>query len=105
MSNSPEFSDFAGRKSGKLPDRSNFSQTCNLLSQFLKEKGRFGDLSLGMAGKSETKGMFSFFFFFFFFFSFIFRATKRSLDFFLIIIIFYTFIFIFPLCVRVWGIV
>lgn len=56
MSNSPEFSDFAGRKCGKLPDRSNFSQTCNLLSQFLKDKGRFGDLSLGMAGKSETKG-------------------------------------------------
>nr|GMD30266.1 protein TIFY 10A-like [Ipomoea batatas]GMD35375.1 protein TIFY 10A-like [Ipomoea batatas] len=34
----------SGRFSGQ---RSNFSHTCALLSQYLKEKGSFGDLSLG----------------------------------------------------------
>ncbi|CAI9262977.1 unnamed protein product [Lactuca saligna] len=33
----------------KTTDKSNFSQTFNLLSQYLKENGTFGDLSLGMA--------------------------------------------------------
>ncbi|PIM99899.1 hypothetical protein CDL12_27600 [Handroanthus impetiginosus] len=44
--------------SGKLPGgRSNFSQTCSLLSQYLKEKGSFGDLSLGLTPNlSEPKG-------------------------------------------------
>ncbi|KAK6152028.1 hypothetical protein DH2020_014663 [Rehmannia glutinosa] len=35
----------SGRFSG---GRSNFSQTCSLLSQYLKEKGSFGELSLGL---------------------------------------------------------
>ncbi|KAG8367130.1 hypothetical protein BUALT_Bualt16G0040700 [Buddleja alternifolia] len=35
--------------SGKFSGgRSNFSQTCNLLSQYLKENGSFGDLTLGL---------------------------------------------------------
>ncbi|KAI3447235.1 hypothetical protein Pfo_003900 [Paulownia fortunei] len=44
----------SGRFSG---GRSNFSQTCSLLSQYLKEKGSFGDLSLGLTPKlAEPKG-------------------------------------------------
>ncbi|XP_075517519.1 protein TIFY 10A-like isoform X2 [Primulina tabacum] len=35
--------------------RKNFSQTCSLLSQFLKEKGSFGELSLGLSQNSEHK--------------------------------------------------
>nr|ATA66294.1 TIFY10A [Salvia miltiorrhiza] len=37
--------------------RSNFSQTCNLLSQYLKEKGSFGELTLGLTPTSEIKGV------------------------------------------------
>lgn len=38
--------------------RSNFSQTCNLLSQYLKVKGSFGELSLGLTPNlaAEPKG-------------------------------------------------
>ncbi|XAR67216.1 hypothetical protein NMG60_11013694 [Bertholletia excelsa] len=36
---------------------SNFSQTCSLLSQYLKEKGTFGDLSLGITHSFEGNGM------------------------------------------------
>ncbi|KAF2300933.1 hypothetical protein GH714_018421 [Hevea brasiliensis] len=45
-------------KSGKAasPEKSNFAQTCNLLSQYLKERGSFGDLSLGINGNLEAKG-------------------------------------------------
>ncbi|KAK6131775.1 hypothetical protein DH2020_034471 [Rehmannia glutinosa] len=43
----------SGRFSG---GRSNFSQTCSLLSQYLKEKGSFGDLKLGLTQNLETKG-------------------------------------------------
>ncbi|KZV41883.1 protein TIFY 10A-like [Dorcoceras hygrometricum] len=43
--------------SGKLAGgRSNFSKTCSLLSQYLKEKGSFGDLTLGLAQKFESTG-------------------------------------------------
>ncbi|KAL7133290.1 hypothetical protein ABFS83_12G130700 [Erythranthe nasuta] len=44
--------------SGKFAGgRSNFSQTCNLLSQYLKENGSFGDLRLGLTPESaEPKG-------------------------------------------------
>ncbi|KAK9280742.1 hypothetical protein L1049_003630 [Liquidambar formosana] len=59
MSNLPGVSEnekLAGRKSsGKALERSNFAQTCSLLSQYLKEKGSFGDLSREMAGKLEAK--------------------------------------------------
>lgn len=47
MSSSSEIVD-SGRSSGqKTPEKSSFSQTCSLLSQYLKEKGSLGDLSLG----------------------------------------------------------
>lgn len=38
----------AGRGSGRVPEKSSFAQTCNLLSQYLKEKR-----SLGMTPKDE----------------------------------------------------
>ncbi|KAJ1418799.1 Tify domain [Sesbania bispinosa] len=40
----------------KSPEKSAFSQTCSLLSQYLKEKGSFGDLTLGMTCNNETNG-------------------------------------------------
>ncbi|KAL3642878.1 hypothetical protein CASFOL_013693 [Castilleja foliolosa] len=43
----------SGRFSG---GRSNFSQMCTLLSQYLKEKGSFGDLKLGLNRSLESKG-------------------------------------------------
>ncbi|XP_073273996.1 protein TIFY 10A-like [Primulina huaijiensis] len=46
---SPELLD-----SGK---RSNFSQTCSLLSQYLKEGGNFEDVGLVLSTKSEHKGI------------------------------------------------
>lgn len=42
-------------KVGKAPEKSNFAQTCNLLSHYMKEKGKLGDLSLGMSRKLERK--------------------------------------------------
>lgn len=36
--------------------KSNFSQTCSLLSQYLKENGSFGDLSLGLNRNFEPNG-------------------------------------------------
>lgn len=58
MSN-PSNSSESGRVSGRRSsEKSNFSQTCSLLSQYLKEKGSFGDLRLGnphsTTGKTET---------------------------------------------------
>ncbi|CAJ1950723.1 unnamed protein product [Sphenostylis stenocarpa] len=44
-----------GRRFGKAPEKSSFSQTCTLLSQFLKEKRASGDSTLGMGGKMEPK--------------------------------------------------
>ncbi|XP_077236446.1 protein TIFY 10A-like [Tasmannia lanceolata] len=61
MSSSQEFSEammFPGWRMAKAPEKSNFSQTCNLLSQYLKEKGSFGDLGLGMTCNPEGKGRF-----------------------------------------------
>ncbi|XP_056177096.1 protein TIFY 10A isoform X2 [Syzygium oleosum] len=53
MSISSEHSDsgcsFAGRSPARPLEKSSFSHTCSLLSQYLKEKGSFGDLSLGMS--------------------------------------------------------
>ncbi|XP_050219950.1 protein TIFY 10A [Mercurialis annua] len=48
MAGSPEFDEFSGQKTVKLPEKNSFSQKCSLLSQYLKERGSFGDLSLGM---------------------------------------------------------
>lgn len=56
MSSSSEIIDsgkFSGQKTAKSPEKSSFSQTCNLLSQYLKEKRTLGDLSLGMAFESN----------------------------------------------------
>ncbi|XP_042967792.1 protein TIFY 10A-like isoform X1 [Carya illinoinensis] len=39
----------------KAPEKSNFAQRCNLLSQYFKEKGSFGDLGLGMSRQFESK--------------------------------------------------
>ncbi|XP_014515153.1 protein TIFY 10A [Vigna radiata var. radiata] len=44
-----------GRRFGKAPEKSSFSQTCSLLSQFLKEKRASGDSTHGMGGKMEPK--------------------------------------------------
>ncbi|KAJ7963312.1 protein TIFY 10A [Quillaja saponaria] len=45
-----------GRRSGEAPEKSNFAQTCNLLSHYLKkEKRSIGDITLGVSGKMEAK--------------------------------------------------
>ncbi|KAE9615294.1 hypothetical protein Lal_00048512 [Lupinus albus] len=44
------------RSSGKAPGKSNFSQTCTLLSHFLKEKRSSGASTLGIGGNNEHKG-------------------------------------------------
>ncbi|WJX96439.1 hypothetical protein P8452_77646 [Trifolium repens] len=44
MSTSSQYSAFSGNN--KSSEKSTFSQTCNLLSQYIKEKGTFGTLSL-----------------------------------------------------------
>ncbi|QCD80212.1 CO/COL/TOC1 protein [Vigna unguiculata] len=57
MSTSSEYSGFSGNRPAKTPaDKSTFSQTCSLLSQYLKEKGTFGDLTLGMTCTAEANG-------------------------------------------------
>lgn len=56
MSGSSEFAEFVGQKTARLPEKSCFSLTCSLLSQYLKEKGSFGDLSLGMTCNGEGTG-------------------------------------------------
>ncbi|KAF8097621.1 hypothetical protein N665_0285s0052 [Sinapis alba] len=56
MSSSAECRGFSGRKLQKKPS---FSQTCSLLSRYLKEKGSFGDLSLGMTCNPDVNGVFA----------------------------------------------
>ncbi|CAH2067324.1 unnamed protein product [Thlaspi arvense] len=56
MSSSAECWEFSGRK---LPEKPSFSQTCSRLSRYLKEKGSFGDLSLGMTCKPDVNGGFA----------------------------------------------
>jgi len=50
-----------GRRSSKAPEKSTFSQTCSLLSQFLKEKRASADSTFRIGGKMEpiasTKGL------------------------------------------------
>ncbi|XP_057505989.1 protein TIFY 10b-like [Actinidia eriantha] len=61
MASSLEFADsrrFSGQRAARAPEKSsNFSQTCNLLSQYLKEKGTFGDIGLGITRGLEGNGM------------------------------------------------
>ncbi|KAF5481667.1 hypothetical protein F2P56_002304 [Juglans regia] len=52
MSSSPEFFELNGQRQ----ERPSFSHTCSLLSQYLKEKGSFGDLCLGMTCNIEGNG-------------------------------------------------
>jgi jasmonate ZIM domain-containing protein len=42
--------------SEKTPEKASFSHKCSLLSQYFKEKGSFGDLSLGMTCNVEPNG-------------------------------------------------
>ncbi|MED6171019.1 hypothetical protein PIB30_036777 [Stylosanthes scabra] len=51
MSTSSEYSGVSGQNPVKSPEISTFSQTCNRLSQYLRENRSFGDLTLGI-----TKG-------------------------------------------------
>ena len=46
-----------GRRSGKAPEKSTFSQTCSLLSQFLKEKRASADSTFRIGGKMEPIGI------------------------------------------------
>ncbi|XP_038712580.1 protein TIFY 10A-like isoform X2 [Tripterygium wilfordii] len=52
MSTGTERLEFGGQK----PEKPSFSQKCSLLSQYLKENGSFGDLSLGMTCNVEENG-------------------------------------------------
>ncbi|ESQ27653.1 hypothetical protein EUTSA_v10019039mg [Eutrema salsugineum] len=57
MSSSAECREFVARR---LPEKKpSFSQTCSRLSRYLKEKGSFGDLSLGMTCKPDVNGGFA----------------------------------------------
>ncbi|KAL4304306.1 hypothetical protein GQ457_10G017280 [Hibiscus cannabinus] len=53
MSGSPEF---MGQKTASSSEKPSFTKTCTLLSHYLKEKGSFGDLTLGMACNVEANG-------------------------------------------------
>ncbi|XP_059634693.1 protein TIFY 10A isoform X2 [Cornus florida] len=60
MSSSSDFTDsvqFSGQRPVRAMDKPNFSHTCSLLSQYLKENGTFGDLSLGMTCNIDTNGV------------------------------------------------
>ncbi|KAK6153555.1 hypothetical protein DH2020_013194 [Rehmannia glutinosa] len=48
MSSSRQFSD------GNAAEKSNFVQTCNLLSKYIKEKGNLRDLNIEIGGKIES---------------------------------------------------
>ncbi|GFP91680.1 protein tify 10a [Phtheirospermum japonicum] len=52
MSSSRHFPD--GRRQKQAPEKSNFAQTCNLLSQYMKEKGTLRNLNLEIGGKVES---------------------------------------------------
>ncbi|NP_001351872.1 protein TIFY 10A-like [Cicer arietinum] len=56
MSTSSEHSEISGQKPARSPEKSTFSQTCSLLSQYIKEKGSFKDLSLGMTCNTDPIG-------------------------------------------------
>ncbi|XP_019415911.1 PREDICTED: protein TIFY 10A-like [Lupinus angustifolius] len=53
MSSSSEYSEFSGQKPVKSPEKTSFSHTCSLLSQYMKEKGSFGDLTIEMTCNKE----------------------------------------------------
>ncbi|KAK8568621.1 hypothetical protein V6N13_106524 [Hibiscus sabdariffa] len=53
MSASPEF---MGQKTTSSSEKPSFTKTCSLLSHYLKEKGSFGDLTLGLPCNVEANG-------------------------------------------------
>ncbi|KAJ4950934.1 hypothetical protein NE237_027766 [Protea cynaroides] len=56
-SDNSESGNYFGRKMIRKSEKPNFSQTCSLLSQYLKETGSFGDLmNLGVTCNLEGKG-------------------------------------------------
>ncbi|KAJ0255827.1 Protein TIFY 10B [Hirschfeldia incana] len=56
MSSSAECWEFSGEKKRLLEKKPSFSQTCSRLSRYLKEKGSFGDLSLGLTCNPDVTG-------------------------------------------------
>ncbi|XP_057726633.1 protein TIFY 10A isoform X2 [Arachis stenosperma] len=54
MSSSSEYSGVSGQNPVKSPEISTFSQTCNRLSQYLRENGSFGDLTLGITKRNPA---------------------------------------------------
>ncbi|KAE9604658.1 hypothetical protein Lal_00011060 [Lupinus albus] len=56
MSTSSEYSEFSGQIPVRSPEKTSFSQTCSLLSQYIKEKGNFGDLTLGITCNIQPIG-------------------------------------------------
>ncbi|XP_030530531.1 protein TIFY 10A-like [Rhodamnia argentea] len=59
MSISPEHSDsgsFAGKSQARPLEKSSFSHTCSLLSQYLKVKGSLADLNLGVSPSADASG-------------------------------------------------
>ncbi|KAG2254294.1 hypothetical protein Bca4012_057888 [Brassica carinata] len=58
MSSSAECWEFSGQRKRSLEKKPSFSQTCSRLSRYLKEKGSFGDLSLGMTCNPNVNGVF-----------------------------------------------
>ncbi|XP_008784340.1 protein TIFY 10a [Phoenix dactylifera] len=51
--------DMRGKRGEKTGEKSNFSVTCSRLSRYLKEKGSFGDIGLGVAPRplEQAKGI------------------------------------------------
>lgn len=57
MSSSSDYAEVSGQKlPARSPEKSSFSQTCSLLRQYLKERGSFGDLTLGMTCNTDATG-------------------------------------------------
>ncbi|MED6156092.1 hypothetical protein PIB30_011554 [Stylosanthes scabra] len=54
MSTSSEYSGVSAQNPVKSPEMSTFSQTCNRLSQYLRENGSFGDLALGITKRNPA---------------------------------------------------
>ncbi|KAL5581587.1 hypothetical protein UlMin_014029 [Ulmus minor] len=50
---SSDFSELSGQNPGRLLEKSNLSQRCSMLSQYLKENGSFRDISLGMTCNND----------------------------------------------------
>lgn len=70
MSSSSEIVDFSEQKPARMSEMLTFSQKCGMFNQYLKEKGSFGDLSLGMSCSVEPNGEHKLLYMFHFFFLF-----------------------------------